>query len=54
VSPVAEDADKLFDDLAKARSEGMERGWLVMLSVALITTIAIIVVVSGYIFIQLF
>lgn len=51
---MSEDADKLFEDLAKARSEGMERGWLVMLSVALITIIAVIVAVSGYVFIQLF
>ena len=51
---MAEDIDKLAEELAKARDNGMERGWLVVLAAALITVIAVVVVVSTYMFIQLF
>lgn len=51
---VAEDLDKLADELTRARSEGMERGWLVMLAAALITVIAVVAAVTVYVFFQLF
>ena len=51
---VAEDLDKLAEELAKARTEGMARGWLVMLTVVLVTVIAVVVAVASYVFIQLF
>jgi hypothetical protein len=51
---VAEDIDTLAAELTKARDDGMERGWLVVLTAALITVIAVVVVVSIYIFFQLF
>ena len=51
---MADDIDTLAAELAKARDDGMERGWVVVLTAALITVIAVVVVVSIYIFFQLF
>lgn len=49
-----DDGNDLANALVKARAEGSKRGWLTTLAISLIVTIAVVVTLTVYFFLQLF